>query len=316
MNFYDGTGKIISLINDDVLTGKTWLPIGDSLTTGGGYRGLLKNYKNLTEITGGYVDGRQIGYSRGKQHCILENLTNIGSGIPNFITIALGTNDFGNNCPIGNINDESSSQTTESYTFIGCYKKLIEHLNEKYPKTPIILFTPFQRRGGNGANTAGHKLSDYANAIREIGSYYSLEVCDLYSKSGLSIGTLVDNTELYYTTDGLHLIANAGEIILPKIIESLERAVKRIVIKATKIDIISNSGVYTLTDTNPVRIYANGEIGTERITWISDDENIVKVEPGINYIYANITAIANGQTTVRAVCEDVTATFNITVALN
>ena len=316
MSFYDGTGKVISLINDDVLSGKIWLPIGDSLTTGGGYRELLKNYKNLTEITGGYADGRQIAYSNGEQYSILEKLTNIGSGVPDFITIALGTNDYGHSCPIGNITDDPSSQTTESYTFIGCYKKLIEYLSKKYPKTSIILFTPFQRRGGNGANTAGYKLSDYANAIREIGSYYSLDVCDLYSKSGLSIGTLVDNTELFYTLDGLHLVPNAGEIILPKIIESLEIAIKRIVIKATKFDLISNSGTYTLTDTNPVRIYANGEIGTERITWISDDENIVKVESECNYIYAKITAIANGETTVRAVCGDVTATFNITVSLS
>ena len=298
--------------NEDLLDGKKWLPIGDSITTGGGYRGTMLNFYGLSEIGGGYADGRQVSYSSGANSCALEHLNDIADGIPDVITIALGTNDYGNSCPLGSIEDSPDEQTVDSFTFYGCYRKLVEYLSVKYPEIPIVLLTPFQRVGGASKNSDGHTLADYAEAIKSIGNFYSLPVCDIYAQSGLSIGTISDVTKAY-TSDGLHPVAYAARVIAPKIADTMSLALDRADIKCTYLN-MSNGGSYTLTSTNPQRIYVVSD-GNQRIHWQSTNENVVKVAAERLYIYANITAVSNGIAEVEARCGDVVAHFNITVAL-
>jgi lysophospholipase L1-like esterase len=318
MVFYDGYGAMISQQgkeSENILSGKKWLPIGDSITTGGGYRGTMLKYYGLSEISGGYAGGRQAAYSSGVDHCILEHLSSIDNGTPDIITIALGTNDYGNGCPIGVLSDSPSAQTVDSFSFYGCYRKLVETLADMYPETPIVLITPFQRSGGNSKNSDGNTLSDYADAIRTIGKYYSLIVCDLYAESGLSIGTITDaygkgNT---YTGDGLHVTPYGGSIVAPKIKNAITMAIETAVVKCTYLN-RSNGGAYTLTNTDPQTVYVVSD-GNQKVFWESSDESIVTVTGLGNYIYAQITAVSNGTATVTAKCGDVTATFDITVAL-
>ena len=183
--FYDGFGnKFNNLDNTNFsnnnLEGKKWLSIGDSITTmTGTYRDMLKNVYGLTEVSAGkgYNNGWQVGYSQGKNYCILEKINSLNADIPDIITIALGTNDYGNNCPIGELND--GLYNPDNYSFIGCYQNLIQKLYEKFPKVPILLMTPFPRANGNSVNTTNLILADYADAIKKVGKYYSIEVCDL-----------------------------------------------------------------------------------------------------------------------------------------
>lgn len=313
---YDGKGNVIKL-NDNILNGKKVLPIGDSITTSSGYRDVLQSVYGISEIAGGYAGGRQIGYASGSTNCILEHLDEIADGKPDIGYIHLGTNDYGNNAPIGEITDDSSSQTESNYTFIGCYKKLIESLYEKYGHFPIVLITPFPRNGGRNKNTADYTLEDYSNAIKKVADYYSLEVCDMFSNCGIPIGTLTDysNDTYFYTSDGLHLMRNACAIAVPKIAESMMSAIKKDVVLCSSLG--SSGEQYTLTSTEPQRIYIllNPSGTTERVEWTSSNETIVKVTPNINYIYADIVAVSNGSATITATCGNVKKNFSITVSM-
>lgn len=116
--------------------------------------------------------------------------------------IAAGTNDFKLNAPIGEL--ENVGGTFDRNTFYGAYQTTLEYIISKRPDIRIVLFTPLHRNQSNYnstifANTAGHKLIDYVEAIKAVGARYSVPVCDMYSNSGINMLTLdVD------TRDGLH----------------------------------------------------------------------------------------------------------------
>ena len=313
---YDINGTRLNSDNDNLLRGKTWLPIGDSITTQASYRPVLSSFYKMTEISGAYGNGMQVGYSSGEKYSILSRIDNIASGTPDIITIALGTNDYGNNCPIGEITDDVSTQTAESYTFIGCYKKLIETLYEKYGNVPMLLITPFPRNGKDNSNSANATLQDYANAIKTVGNHYSIPVCDMLIESGVPIGTLSEINEKYYTEDGLHLTKRAGRIVTPKIAFMMSSAINVADVKCTA---LGQSGTsYTLTSTGNTRIYVTlTPTGTtEEVVWTSDNENVVTVTGEVNPIYANLVAIANGTATVTATCGDVSVSFAVNVSLS
>lgn len=312
---YNIYGKKLNNSIDSILNGKKWLPIGDSITTQSSYRPVISSYYGLTEISGAYAGGLQVAYSSGESNCVLSKIENIASETPDIITIALGTNDYGNNCPIGNITDNADSQTTENYTFMGCYKKLIETLYEKYGNIPMVLITPFPRNGKDSKNSADAILSDYANAIKEIGNHYSVPVCDMLNESGVPIGTLAELTDKYYTEDGLHLTKRTGRIVAPKIASAMSDAMNIVDVKCTS---LGQSGAsYTLSSMDKTRIYVTvTPVGTtEEVVWTSNDENVVTVEVETNPIYANLTAVGNGSATVTATCGSVSKTFDITVSM-
>lgn len=301
--------------NADLLRGKAWLPVGDSITQQVSYRPVISEYYGLTEISGAYAGGLQVAYSSGESNCVLSKIDNIANGTPDIITIALGTNDYGNSCPIGTISDDQSAQTAESYTFIGCYKKLIETLYEKYGNVPMVLVTPFPRNGKDHANSEGATLSDYADAIKSVGNHYSIPVCDMLNESGVPIGTLTDVNNTYYTEDGLHLTKRAGRIVSPKIASMMNDAMNVIDVKC---EALGQSGTsYTLTNATNKRIYVTlTPVGTtEEVVWKSSNEDIVTVEAEANPIYANLSAVSNGNATVTATCGSVSREFAITVSM-
>jgi lysophospholipase L1-like esterase len=86
-------------------------------------------------------------------------------------------------------------------------KQLYVDLTGKNMNAIIIFVTPMKRTlvsGGStiawdSANTAGYKLADYVNAIKDFCSNYGCPVLDLFNESGISNRTA--STMLY---DGLH----------------------------------------------------------------------------------------------------------------
>lgn len=118
------------------------------------------------------------------------------------VTIACGTNDFKLNVPLGTlgiIGDVSFDDTT----FYGAYRDAVEYILTNNPNVRIVLLTPLQRDNDhydvNSTNTAGYKLIDYVDAVRDIGQMYALPVCDMFANSGFTKKTLST-----YTMDGLH----------------------------------------------------------------------------------------------------------------
>ena len=118
-----------------------------------------------------------------------------------FSILSHATNDFKLNVALGEV--KAPDSTFDTNTFAGAYQDLVEYILGKNPTISLLLMTPLQRDNGgyntNSTNTAGHKLVDYVNVIKEIGNLYSLPVFDAYNSGGINLQNL-DVT----TSDGLH----------------------------------------------------------------------------------------------------------------
>ena len=117
-------------------------------------------------------------------------------------TISCGTNDFKLNVPLGTLGVIGDT-TFDDTTFYGAFRKAVEYILTNSPTIRLVLMTPLQRDNSgydvNYTNSAGHKLIDYVNAVKDIGEMYGLPVCDMYANSGYTKKTLST-----YTLDGLH----------------------------------------------------------------------------------------------------------------
>lgn len=197
--------------------GKSWWVLGDSISTGLGnldtnaYASMPYSYLLAHERFIKVVNDSSSGYTIGN---IYDNkVVNMPptSYAPDIITLMAGTNDHGFNIALGTINDDTSTGTT----FYARYRKTIEFLLTRYPLATIGLITPIQRKtatiDGNIANAAGHKLTDYCDAIKAIGNKYSLPVLDLYNNLGFSPYDSLQNTNFFVNADGTHP-NNAGQV--------------------------------------------------------------------------------------------------------
>lgn len=118
-----------------------------------------------------------------------------------FSILSHATNDFKLDVALGEV--QTPGSTFDTNTFAGAYQDLVEYILGKNPTISLLLMTPLQRNNGGynttSTNTAGHKLVDYVNVIKEIGKLYSLPVFDAYNYGGINTQNL-DVT----TSDGLH----------------------------------------------------------------------------------------------------------------
>lgn len=305
---YNAAGNIIR--TTDFLTGKTWLCVGDSISTYPGYRQMIVDMYDMNALSGAFQGGMRAGYGGGVSFCILEKLDGISEGTPDIITIALGTNDA--NSPIGTISDDPDAQSENSYTFMGCYKALITRLFEKYGYVPMMLMTPYQRSGSN--------VTKIAEAIKEIGTYYSIPVFDVFAESGLPIGTLTDtdDTNHLFAPDGLHINPAGGAISAPKIADKMNLVIQKWEFPATKL-VASGGSSRTLTTTDPETVYAyvtpNYSTDFNKIVWTSSDEDVATVVGTAQYVAAEVKAVADGGCVITATLGDFTVSYNITVEL-
>lgn len=195
--------------------GKSFISNGTSISWQDG-----KTYAGTSNIARGYqtIIKEKLGFSSyvnaGASGKAMADGTTNGSGIvttglaQNYTTHALAiieaaTNDFKLNVPLGNIGNIGDT-IFDRTTFFGAYRTLIEFILTQNPGIRLVLFTPLQRDNGgyNGwdfANTAGHTLNDYREAIFLLGKMYGLPVCDLYANSGFNKFSLST-----FTMDGLH----------------------------------------------------------------------------------------------------------------
>ena len=116
-------------------------------------------------------------------------------------TIAIGTNDLYFNVALGELQTDDSLY--DDRTFYGAYQNAIEYIMQENPDMLIVLVTPLQRDSlgfdNYTANDKGYTLIDYVEAVKNIGNYYNLPVCDLYNNSGITLENITE-----YTFDGLH----------------------------------------------------------------------------------------------------------------
>ena len=184
--------------------------LGPSINGGTGGSVLCVGYIQILANTLGFNSYDNQGAS-GKS-ITTENWVQISaydfSGI-DLATIAHGTNDFKLNRDIGTIGSITDT-VFNTDTFYGAYRTVLNAIKTSNTNCEVFLLTPIQRDNAGytieSTNTAGHKLEDYVNAIKELGKMYSLKVIDLYGESGVNFYNVFD-----FTIDGLHA-NNAGHL--------------------------------------------------------------------------------------------------------
>ncbi len=199
---------------DGFWEGKTFVSLGDSITYQDG-----KPYFQ-GENTGSIARGYQTILSEGLKFASYLNVGVSGRPMANgsvngdgtvitaqsvkyrefdLCIIAVGTNDFRLNIPLG---EYSSDKNYDITTFYGAYQATLDYIL-KENQIQICLFTPLQRDNSgysvSSVNTAGKSLPDYISAIKDLGEKYSLSVCDMFAGCGIDMSNLRE-----YTIDGLH----------------------------------------------------------------------------------------------------------------
>lgn len=194
--------------------GKEAIFVGDSITYGVGtdkvYYEFIKEQLGLSSVTGYGISGSCFS-SKSDYGLSNSPLTSRYINIPSsdLIMVFMGTNDYGHETPIGNINDN------DDISFYGALNKVINGLINNNPTSTIVFVTPLHRYGFGTSkilnkkftydylpNGQGHTLKDYKDAIINVCERYSLPVIDLYSNSGLNPS--IPNIKSTYFPDGLH----------------------------------------------------------------------------------------------------------------
>jgi len=138
------------------------------------------------------------------------------------IVVLGGTNDFGHgDSPLGELHDNTN------HSFYGALENLYNDLVNKYPKARIIIVTPLHRYleettvRDNG--TVRKPFKYYIKAIRDVASYFSFPVIDLFKISGIQPNIKI--IKKTYTIDGLH----PNDLGYKKIFDILDNELNKII---------------------------------------------------------------------------------------
>ena len=183
-----------------------WVAIGDSITylndhadeTG---NRITKGY--MTLITERHKDFEYVnkGFNGWTSCGIAAKIETLGLEPADVYTVFLGTNDWWQGKPIGDINDYKNN--TGDGTINGAFRIIVNKLRSLNKKAKIILITPLQRGDfvyindmknnayGSYRDKNDQTLKQVAQAIEDIGKYEKLEVIDLYNDSGITLDNIV-----------------------------------------------------------------------------------------------------------------------------
>ena len=202
------------------LYGLMWNAMGDSITEGSG---TTRNYMSfIAERTG--INCRNYGMSNtaiarrnssyANDMCIRYVDMDDDADI---VTVFGGTNDHGNNIPIGQWGDDTPD------TLYGAMKILIEGLTNKYMGKKIGFILPLPKYNiGSGTDFSYPSASfkPYIDCIADSCKRYSIPYLDLYTESGIPVAMASARTAMI--PDGLHPNAVGHELISFKIQRFLE----------------------------------------------------------------------------------------------
>jgi len=179
---------------------KSWCSVGTSITHANGRNDILMGYQDrvmqkitFSQFTNVGVAGQAIatGAKGAPVPSLAEQVDTMLTTIADYYTIEHGINDWNRCTTIGTIDDFINN--TGYATFYGAYRVVIDKIYTLNPNAKIILITPRKAYGASvfrehwwEANTAGgndYYLKNYVAAVRAIGEFLSLPVCDWFADS-------------------------------------------------------------------------------------------------------------------------------------
>jgi len=199
----DGLMGDVSKLNKLTANG-SWCSVGTSITHANnniststlllrGYQDRVRDKIAFSQFTNVGVAGQSIatGAKSGPVQCLAAQVDTVLTTVADFYTIEHGINDWNRCATIGTIDDFINN--TGYSTFYGAWRIVIDKIYTLNPNAKIILITPRKAYGASvfpehwwEANTAGgndYYLKDYVAAVRAIGEFLSLPVCDWFADS-------------------------------------------------------------------------------------------------------------------------------------
>lgn len=180
--------------------GKKVLWLGDSITYSGFYIPFVLKETGLTTLANYAVPGQGV-------RTMSDQLTAETIARADLISVFGGTNDYGDNRPLGTLADcraDYDEASGKSFYYDVFY--VLNAIFTLKPEVPVVFSTPLKRGNVAGqtvvypaANGAGVKLEQYVQAIKEVCSLFSVPVCDLFNESGVNLYNLS-----LFTLDNLH----------------------------------------------------------------------------------------------------------------
>lgn len=183
-----------------------WVAIGDSITylndhadeTG---NRISKGYMTLISERNPDIRFVNKGFNGWTSGGIASKIESLGLEKADVYTVFLGTNDWWQGRPIGNLNDYKNN--TGDATINGAFRIIVDKLRSLHKHARIILITPLQRGDfvyindmknnafGSYRDKAGQSLQQVAAAIEAIGKYENMPVVDLFNDSGITLENIV-----------------------------------------------------------------------------------------------------------------------------
>ena len=269
------------------LRGKKIIAYGDSITSNGQYLNYAVNKIGVTIKNAGISSTTMTPSSNpGSNGDLLTSFNGTCPDLSKYdiVTIAHGTNDLSSSVPIGEIG-LITDKILDTNTFYGAYRKVIETIINNYPHIRIVLCTPIHKytiheANEAVANSAGHTLKDYVDAIHNLANMYSLIVCDMYKDCGINY--------LNYTTympDGVHPNDYGGELMGKCYINSLLKLGfdSQTVVNIPVTGVTISDKNITVKANNSVLITATVEPSNatnKYCVWSSDNPSIATVDNG------------------------------------
>ena len=130
------------------------------------------------------------------------------------IFIALGSNDFGRNTPLGAVADQ------EDISLCGAINYVLNKLQTQCPDSKIILMTPIIRHDKT-TNDLGLTLQDYIAKIKEVAAARNILVADIHTPTADKMPVGVFDDTVHPNMYGHQIMAQALQTWLEENIESV-----------------------------------------------------------------------------------------------
>lgn len=216
-------GVAVGSKTDTILANKKIGFLGDSITEGAQFVNAFQQMTGCNAVNYG-ISGAHIAAVNASSTQAFENRVSSLADDLDAVVVFGGTNDFGHasTAQFGTFDDYTDP---DKYSFYAGCHRMCKQLYNKFRGKPIIIMTPIHHGyevdtaeyifNSNGTITAGKNpttgktFKEYVDAIKQVAQFYSLDVIDAFSESGLN-PCLETSDARYYFSDGLHLSQNGG----------------------------------------------------------------------------------------------------------